>query len=172
MSSPLQSKANWIVVGAVLLMAYLLVFRWNTNSQLELHQTALIAGIEDNRWGPCEKRISANYEDRWGWKRDDLRLVFQDIRSQFLVLGLHLEDAKWDVAGKKATLTARIRVEGTPFGIGSSIQSMINRESAPMVFKWEKESWQPWSWKLVSMNHPEIEVDGYEPGDLVRAAKF
>ena len=87
MSSPLQSKANWIVIGTVLLMAYLLIFRWRTNSQLELHQTALIAGIEDNRWGPCKKRISENYKDRWGWRRDDLKLVFQDIRSQFLVLG-------------------------------------------------------------------------------------
>lgn len=153
-------------------MAYLLIFRWRTNSQLELHQTALIAGIEDNRWGPCKKRISEDYKDRWGWRRDDLKLVFQDIRSQFLVLGLHLKDAKWDVAGSKATLTTRIRVEGTPFGIGSSIQTMINRETAPMVFMWEKESWQPWSWKLVSMNHPEIDVDGYQPGDLVEATKF
>ncbi len=172
MSSLLNSKTNWIVIGGVLVMTYLLISRWNTQSQLELHQTALIAGIEDNRWGPCKKRISQNYEDRWGWKRDDLKLVFQDIRSQFLVLGLHLEDTRWNVTNNKATLTARIRVGGTPFGIGSSIQSMINRESSPMIFNWEKESWQPWSWKLVSMNHPEIDMDGYEPGDLVKATKF
>lgn len=169
MSSFLQTKSNWIVIGTVLVMAYLLLFRWKTGNQLQLHQTALIAGIEDNRWGPCEKRISENYQDRWGWKRDDLRLVFQDLRSQFLVLGLHLEGATWDIAASKATLTTRLRVEGSPLGFGSQIQTMINRESTPMVFTWEKESWQPWSWKLVSMNHPEIDVEGYEPGDLVRA---
>lgn len=166
----LQSKSNWIVLGAILFMGYLLFFRWTSAAQLEKQQAALISGVEDNRWGRCEKRISARYEDRWGWKREDLRLVFQDFRSQFLVLGLRLEDPSWDIAGRQATLEARLRIEGTPWGLGASIQSRVNREPAPMIFYWEKESWAPWSWKLVRMNHPEVEVsDSYTPGDLLRA---
>ena len=150
-------------------MGYLLVFRWNSSAQLAKSQAALLSGIEDNRWARCESQISERYADRWGWKRDDLRLVFQDIRSQFLALGLHLDGATWDMAGERATFSGRLRLEGAPIGIGASIQSMVNRETAPIVFRWEKESWQPWSWKLVSINHPEIDVDGYEPGDLGRA---
>ena len=150
-------------------MGYLLVFRWNTSTQLERQQRALIAGIENNKWSKCEKRIAADYKDRWGWKRDDLKLLFQDVRSQFLSLGIALENPVWDITGDEATLSAVVRLEGSPIGVGSSIQSVVNRESAPMIFTWRKESWQPWSWKLVRMNHPEIEVDGYEPGDLMRA---
>lgn len=169
MSAFLSTKSNWIIIGAVLVMSYLLLFRWNSTAQLEKQQAALISGIEDNRWGRCEKRISENYEDLWGWKRDDLRLVFADIRSQFLAMGLYLDNPVWDVASRKATLNAKVRIEGSPLGMGSTIQRMVNREDEPMTFTWEKESWQPWSWKLVRINHPEIDPEGYEPGDLIRA---
>ena len=67
-------------------------------------------------------------------------------------------------------MKAHIRLEGTPFGVGSSIQRMVNREKSPLTFSWEKESWVPWSWKLVRMDHPELEIpESYTPGDLLKA---
>ena len=171
MSGFLESKWKWIVVGAVVLMGYLLFFRWTSSAQLEKRQAALISGMEDNRWRTCEKRISEEYSDRWGWKRHDLRLVFQDVRSQFLLLSITLEDQEWDVAGKRATLKARVRLGGQPIGFGGAIVDLVNRDPTPVFFLWEKESWTPWSWKLVRMD-VEVEIsESYQPGDLVKARR-
>lgn len=170
MSGFFATKSNWILFAGLVVMAYLLGFRWTSTAQLEKQMNALITGIEDNRWSRSGDRVSERYEDRWGWRKDDLRLVFQDVRSQFLVLGLELENPVWDIAGRKATFKAQLRVRGTPFGLGSSIEGMVNREREPMFFYWEKESWSPWSWRLVKMNHAELEIpESYTPGDLVRA---
>lgn len=165
-----EHKTNWIVIGTLVVLTYLLFFRWTSTAQLEKRQAALISGIEDNSWRRCKGSISERYEDRWGWGRDDLKLVFQDLRSQFLVLGIRLERPEWDVAGRKATFRAQLRIQGTPLGLGASVERMINRETEPMFFYWEKESWAPWSWRLVRMNHAEVDIpDSYTPGDLIKA---
>ncbi|MFT4637616.1 MAG: hypothetical protein ACI8T1_000926 [Verrucomicrobiales bacterium] len=172
MSSFLQSKTNRIILGTVLLMGCFLAFRWTSSSQLEKQQAELMSGIEDARWGRCESGISENYLDRWGWNRLDLIAVFKDVRSQFLVLGIHFDNPVWDIADRKATMVAHIRLEGTPLGVGSEIQRMVKREKSPLTFSWEKESWTHWSWRLVRMDHPELEIpDSYTPGDLVKARK-
>ncbi len=170
MSAFFASRTNWIILGTMVLMGNLLFFDWTSRAQLEKRQTALIEGIQDNSWRRCQGVISQRYADRWGWKRDDLRLVFQDVRSQFLVLTLLLENPVWEIAGRKATFKAQLRVRGTPLGMGASVERMINRETEPLFFYWEKESWTPWSWKLVRMNHSEVEIpESYTPGDLLRA---
>lgn len=170
MSAFFASRSNWVVLGTLLAMAYLLFFRWTSSAQLEKAQATLISGIEDNRWSRCKEVVSPTYSDRWGWTRDDLGLVFQDMRSQFLVLTLELQNPVWDIAARKATFKAQLRLRGTPLGVGASIERMVNREVEPMFFYWEKTSWTPWSWKLVRLNHSEVEIpDSYTPGDLLRA---
>ncbi len=170
MSAFLASRSNWIVVAGVALMAYLLLFRWTSSSQLERQQAAVISAIEDNRWSRAGGKVSERYKDRWGWSKDDLGRIFQDLRNQFLVLGIELQNPEWDIAGRRATFKAQLRLRGTPLGLGASIESRVNREAEPMFFYWEKESWLPWSWRLVRLNHAEVEFpDSYTPGDLLRA---
>lgn len=165
-----DSKANLVVVLGVGLMVCLLGIRWLASGHVEKRQEALIAAIEDGSWGKCEKLISENYADRWGWNRNDLGMVFKDVRSQFLVLSITLEDPDWDITNDRAEVKGRIRLRGRSFGAGAYIEREVNRENEHMSFTWQKESWLPGSWKLVRMHHGELEIpDSYEPGDLLRA---
>jgi len=38
----------------------------------------------------------------------------------------------------------------------------INALDAPFVFLWRKESWQPWSWRLYSLDQAQLEI----PSDI------
>ncbi len=165
----LLNKANWIIIATILVMGYLIAFRWTSERQLRSKQEALITAIEDGSWRRCEKHISSDYADRWGWTREDLGKAIKDVRSQFMVLSLDFQAPTWDIAGDTATVRGRVKVSGTGIGIGNAIIREANRLEAPGIFTWKKESWLPWDWKLVRLDHADLDVpSSYEPGDLLR----
>ncbi len=172
MPSVLQSKPALITIGALLLLVHSALFRWPAERQVRAKQESLLVAVQDASWGRCEKLISSSYQDRWGWNHDDIVLVMKDVRSQFMVLTLTMNEPVQSVAGGVGTVNTGIRVSGRPLGLGSGIQSRLNRVKKPATFTWTKESFWPWSWRLTKIDHSDVDVpETYQPGDLVNLSK-
>jgi hypothetical protein len=62
--------------------------------------------------------------------------------------------------------TATMRLNGrslTP--VGEMMLSMTRQLDQPFSFHWKKEGWWPWTWRLVNITNPALELpDGYRPG--------
>jgi hypothetical protein len=43
--------------------------------------------------------------------------------------------------------------------------TMTRQLDQPFSFHWKKEGWWPWTWRLVNITNPALELpDGYRPG--------
>ena len=114
------------------------------------------------------KMVSANYRDEWGMARDDLGLAMKDVTSQFLALNVEWVDPRFEVRDRAVFVTARPQLSGrslTP--AGEIILATAARLREPFVFRWEKEGWGPWTWRLTSISCPGLEIPaGYRAGML------
>lgn len=91
-----------------------------------------------------------------------------------MTLVISHEDFTSTIEGDDAVVTAKIVVGGNPIGpIGNEVNRRINQFKEPFVFTWKKESFLPSSWKLISIDQPELpgELYGYKPGDIRRAMR-
>lgn len=59
---------------------------------------------------------------------------------------------------KTGIATARIKISGAGGPFAEIAREKINGVNAPFVFRWEKQGWIPWSWHLVNVENPELEI--------------
>jgi len=137
-------------------------------------QAALIEGIERRSPARIARLVSTEYEDPWGFTREDAVEALVDVGSQFMTLVLTPEDETVRIEGRRAMVETRLRVGGNPVGpLGNEVTRRLNRLEAAFVFTWEKAGLLPGAWRLVRIEHPEIPPDlhGYTPGDIRRAMR-
>lgn len=163
-------RSRWVVVSlGLLLMLYLLVFRFNAAAHLEKKQEAFFDAFESGKWEKIEDLLAPDYADQWEWDRNEMLLVLKDVRSQFLGLDVTLRQPAFDVAGDTGTVIGVLHVDGRGFGLADTAAGYVNRLDAPFTFSWRKTSFWPWSWQLVAISHPDMEKPNrYAPGDLIR----
>jgi hypothetical protein len=124
---------------------------------------ALAEGRSAKAW----HMVSPDYRDAWGMDRDQIGSALRDVSRQFLTLRIEWVDPRFEPTGDGAiALTTLPRLEGksiTP--IGEMMLSTARRLDEPFTFVWRKEGWWPWTWRIVKISNPALEIpDGYSPG--------
>ncbi len=168
-------RARWIflVLAAVLLAAGWvgLQFR-DPEAHVLKRQTRLLKAITEKDLAGFASLVSEGYGDDWGFTRETVCLAMDDVSSQFISLQIDPQKETLTVSGDRAHFTARLRVDGrslTAPGIG--MLSMSASVQEPYVFTWQKESFWPWSWRLVKIENPGLTIPKeYKPGMLRAAA--
>ena len=149
--------------------------RWSGAGGAQRAHEKFLERIEDRRWSKCHAMVAEGYSDRWEFSRDDISLALQDLGAPF-TFGLTIE---WKPVGAPEeqgdgsfVITGTARLDGSGSPIADMVLSRVNGYAAtPFTFRWEREGLLPWRWKLVSIDHPTLEVPrGYTPGDLGSAA--
>jgi len=179
-------KKNWrkrlfgnirlILLGCLALICVLfggLLVHWQPGRTIKRQQASLIRSIEARKPARFQRLLANDYKDRWGFGPENLAEAVLDVNSQFLTMRLTPEDSALEVSGKDALVTVRLKVGGTPIGAGAQIVQLFNRLEEPFVFKWEKQSFLPSSWRLVSVENPSIPDNAwnYLPGSIRAAMK-
>ena len=166
----LKPRSQVIIIGSIvsLIVLYNLAFEWPSSIQVPLKQEAFLISLEEGDNGAWDKLLSESYEDQWGFSKSNALVSFQDVRSQFI--GLHIE---WKpqstlIDARTGKLTGNMKFDATGLFATDLISSRINSLDAPWVFVWQKESWLPWSWKLVRIENSDLDLGRYSPGDLGR----
>ncbi len=158
-----------VVVGIVLVALQL-----RPSVVLAKRQAALIDGIERRSPARIRRLVSEGYADRWGFDREDLVATMVDAGGQFLVLVITPEDGRWEIGKGRAVATMRLVVGGRSLSpVGQEVMRQANRIEEPFVFTWERQSFLPSSWRLVSVENAGLPDDlyGYEPGGFGRAIR-
>jgi hypothetical protein len=163
-----------VIIGtltAVLISIIGLMIHWQPVKTVKRQQVTLLHAVESRKGARLRRLVASQYRDRWGFDANDITESMLDARSQFLAMAINTENQDIAIEGKKAVVTTRLKLGGTPIMGGSEIISRINRLDQPFVFTWEKQSFLPSSWRLVTVENKAIpdNVWNYEPGSI-RAA--
>ena len=139
--------------------------------QIAKKQATLIRGIEQRKRSKVEKLIADNYSDRWGFDKQDAVTAFLDVGSQFVMLGVTELDPKHEFGDDSATVTTRLKIDGTGSPVANLVIRKTNQLKTPFVFEWKKQSCWPGSWRLEKVDNADLpaNLEGYEPGDIKRA---
>ena len=91
-----------------------------------------------------------------------------------MTLVVKSENTVTSITDGKAVVKMNLTISGNPVGpLGNEVTRRINQLKKPFTFTWEKKSFLPSSWRLVSIEQEELpqELYGYEPGDIRRAMR-
>ena len=147
-------------VGLILtfLLGVWLTQLWGTEKQVKLHTEHFLQRIEKRDWAGAGKFLAANYQDEWG---DDRELMINRLRlglRMFSSLTIMAREAQVEMEDSAATWRARIQIAGGGSELAPTAVAEINRLTTPFTFRWEKQSWKPWDWKLSGIHNQELQL--------------
>ena len=160
-----------ITLVVVLVAVVGLIVHWQPLKTVKRQHLSLIDSIERKKGAKFRRMLSNQYHDRWGFDVNDATEAMLDMRSQFMALGINSENEAIKISGKEATVTVNLSLTGTPLPGGGQITRHINGLEQPWVFEWQKESFLPSSWRLISIENKSLPENlwNYEPGSIRRA---
>jgi hypothetical protein len=135
---------------------------WQPQRQIELHNTHLLAQIEEHKWKVVGEFIADAYRDQWG---NDRKLLLHRLPEVVGALGdTHIQASGVAIRheGDRGYWTAKISVKGTG-EFADYIQTRVNSLETPFEFEWQPGATWPWDWKLVSVRNPALEISDYKP---------
>lgn len=117
----------------------------------------VLEAISENDPEELGRLLGADYSDGFGFDRAEAIRVAGLIRAQFLTCTFRRERSEvvMDPSKKSAVTRAKMRLVGTGSPIAQgAIQASAVSESLTS-FRWRRNSWRPWDWRLVSIENPD-----------------
>ncbi len=158
------------ILGAVLAVAGLLhaaLFRWG----VENSHRRFLGSIEDRKWNRVGKLVSDEYGDRFEFGEKELMAAIRDVGGQFIFsLTIDWTLLEKSREGNAVTLRGNIQLDGNGTPAAAEIVRRAQRyRSQPVEFTWQRESAWPWSWRLVEIDLPGLDLPpSYDPGEFGR----
>ncbi len=161
----------------ILLIAFiplLLFAAWHYLSparQLRSAQKQLLTAISEKDAKACMKLIHPDYSDQWTFTASDWPAILQDLRTLSPILEITAVDPRYETDQGVVDTGLKAIAGGGP---GSdTIESRAVRAKEPTRFLWKRQPWRPWSWQLVSIQNPDIDIPSdYRPGRFSSVPSF
>ncbi len=148
------------VLGAVALALFLL-WLWQPERQVALHQKHLLGAVKDRNWKKVGRFLSADYRDRWGFTRTTAPEAGAEVFRHFFVLDLQVRPAGLAVNKHEATVFDRLMLNGTGTMVAQEVVARVNQLTKPFKFEWRRASRWPWDWELVTVDQSELTIPDY-----------
>ena len=164
----LRRSWRWLVTFQLAaLIVWLLSQGLTAESQVRHRAEAFRRALAEGRSAKAWHMVSADYRDQWDMDRDQIGSALRDVSRQFLTLRVEWVDPRYEAAADGGlTLTTVPRLDGkslTP--VGEMMLSTARRLEQPFTFHGKKEGWWPWTWRIVNITNPALEIpEGYTPG--------
>lgn len=159
---------RWLISFQVAaLVAWLLSQGVTAESQVRHRAEGFRRALADGRSAKAWHMVSTDYRDQWSMDRDQIGSALRDVSRQFLTLRLEWADPQLAAGADGAVaLTTMPRLDGRAISpIGEMMLSAARQLDQPFTFHWKKEGWWPWTWRLVNITNPALELpSGYTPG--------
>lgn len=153
-------ERTWLVRGVVAAVAVVMVWaawEYSPGRQLEKAFLRLITAAENRDWKTVRAGMAETYRDQWGFDRDESVRLASEVLGQFLTLQITCENLRVSREGDAALVETRLRLRGRGNAVGEALMQRANALQDDFRFAWRRESWKPWSWKLVSLSQNEID---------------
>ena len=153
----LKNTGIYAGVAAVVIILYSL-WLWQPERQVLKHHEHFLKAVSNRNWTRFAGFLDDKYTDRWGHDRAGVLSDSREVLSQFFTLTLTGESTDCAVDGNTGTVSCRLRMQGAGTPVAESAVSEVNSLAAPFTFKWTRQSWKPWDWKLMSVDNPQLNI--------------
>ncbi|HEX5177680.1 MAG TPA: hypothetical protein VFV83_11645 [Chthoniobacteraceae bacterium] len=131
---------------------------WQPQRQLRLHQANLLRAVEKRDWERVATFFADDYSDRWGHDKASVIERAREVFRQFLFVKIRHAITTIDRLNDSASVAASIKIDGSGGPLAQFAEERVDALRDPFVFRWSKQSWKPWDWKLREVNQPELEI--------------
>lgn len=153
---------SWLLgaLGAAAAAAAIaLLFLFSPGRQLDRAFSALVHAAENRDWKTVRTFLAEDYRDQWGMDREQAIALAAEGFRHFLVLEITPAAPKVSWGGRSARIDVQLALSGRGSAVGEAILEQARTLTDDFQFAWQRKSWKPWDWKLVSINQREIEID-------------
>ncbi len=140
-------------------MSLWLVWLWQPERQVRLHQKHFLQAVERRNWRSVENFLAEGYSDRWGHDKAFVLSASQEVFRQFLFLTVEQRIDDCIVEGKAGTARVLVKITGSGGPVAQYVVSTVNALRDPFVFSWERVGRWPWEWGLVRFEQRELRLD-------------
>ena len=139
--------------------------------QLAAAQRRLVEAISAKNTATIAQLVHPDYTDQWGFSADDWSGLLKDLRTLSPILEINLENPVIDAGNGVVDTSLQIKSTGGPASGIIAARAVELKETTRFI--WKRDGWQPWSWRLVSIQNPALEIPSdYRPGTLSAAPGF
>jgi len=153
---------SWLrifAVAVVLAVGAGAVMTFSADWQLRRAFGRLVSAVSDRKIEKIKGMLADDYRDQWGMDRGQAARGASVALQNFLAVEVVAGDARFARKGAEATVRAHLRILGRGNQVGEAIKDRVNALRDEFRFAWERKSWKPWDWKLVSVQQSEIQFD-------------
>ena len=148
-----------LTVGALALVLALIVgLPWLSPARgVERSFDRLLEAIADKDAAVLEQLFGPDYAPSLGHDRAETLRLAAEIRGQFATCSIRREQSELvlDPSKESATTRALVRFRGQGGPVARAVVEASSATTTPAVFRWRRNSWKPWDWRLVGIDHPE-----------------
>lgn len=156
---PAPGRPVLITLGALAVLAALLIgLPWFSPGRgVERSFDHLLGAIADKDTPALERLFGPDYAPSLGHDRAATLRLAAEIRGQFATCSLRREQSELilDPSRQSATTRALIRFRGQGSPVARAVVEASAATTTPVVFRWRRNSWKPWDWRLVGIEHPD-----------------
>jgi hypothetical protein len=148
-----------LAFAAAIVLACWSAWLWQPERQVRLHHGNFLKAVERRSWSRMRNFLADNYSDRWG---HDKEIVMQGVSSvfrQFIFVTVEHAERSIELGAGDATVRSMVKISGNGGALAQFAMTKVNKLSEPFEFEWRKQSWKPWDWQLVRVDHPSMEVE-------------
>ena len=154
----LTRRGVLIALAAIFALAALLGLPWLSPERgVQRTWSAVLTAIEDNDRTALASLLGPDYRDGFDLDREAALELIATVRGQFLVCTVRRERPELVMAtdNRAATARALIRLGGNGTPIATAAIQASAASQTPTTFRFRRNSWKPWDWRLVSVENPD-----------------
>lgn len=147
-----------IALGLLAILALVFGLPWLSPARgVERAWKNVVQAIEDNDQETLAAYLSENYRDGFDLNREEALKLVATVRGQFLVCTIRRDrpELVMDPNNRSALTRALIRLDGQGTALATAAIQASQSTQTPTVFRWRRDSWKPWDWRLVSVENTD-----------------
>jgi hypothetical protein len=160
----MSSQFRWLLIAMIVLAAVgwggWWVFGRPPEDQVMAAQEKFLEAVADRDWEEVRDLLAADFKSNGGHSRDTAIEDAKDVFGQFFTLTIRMEEAEVELDPSlpdEAAVRSLVRVEGTGSAIAQLVTTRANNLQTPWLFSWRQEGRWPWTWRLVQVEHEELQ---------------
>ncbi len=157
MQLSLPNRRVLLVVGIVVLAfgLWLALPFFSAGRGVERAWDGVLEAIADNDMTAFGEYLGEDYADGFGHDRAEAIKLAAAVRGHFAVCTLRREQSELvlDPSKKSAVTRGLVRLGGQGSPVAQAAIQASEASQTPTAFRWRRNSWKPWDWRLVSIDN-------------------
>jgi hypothetical protein len=160
-----MTRRHFFLIALLPLLIFGLWHYLSPTRQLKSCQRRLLEAISQKDAAACARLIHPDYTDPWNFTAADWPDILLDLRKLSPILEINLLNPTFDGANGVVDTSLQVKSMGGPASEIIAARAVELKETSR--FLWKREPWRPWSWRLVSVQNPALDIPaGYRPGRI------